>query len=98
LQLQKMDRCQLCGSTEQLEVDHVQPTFNEIYLMARANFLPEEVDSWAYHDWLNNARFSLPEEHPVVWLFDRIHSNSKVQTLCTRCHTWKTRQERRNSL
>lgn len=97
LQSQKKAKCERCGSTKQLEVDHMEPTFNEIYIMARANFLPEEVASWAYHDWLNNTRFSLPEEHPVVQLFDRIHSNSRIQTLCTRCHIWKTRQERRQS-
>ncbi len=80
------DRCEECGSADRLEVHHVKPTFEEMYQQARRSFTEVEVDGWAYHDWLANDRFAMPEGHPVLVAFEEAHRQGQLKTLCRTCH------------
>ncbi len=84
------DWCDHCGNTEDLEVDHVVPTFKEMIQEVSKHFPPGEVETWAHHDWLHNERFSLPEGHPVLVAFDELQETATVHTLCRSCHAEKT--------
>ena len=80
------DQCEECGSTSDLEVDHEEPAFDEMYQRARLFFTQGEVDNWAYHDWLRNDRFELPQGHPVLVAFEAEHRRARLRTLCRSCH------------
>ena len=82
--------CDRCGSTQNLEVDHAQPTFQEMFLAATTAFTAEEIASWAYHDWIGEERFRLPSDHPVTKGFLLLHDVAAFQTLCRQCHAKKT--------
>lgn len=84
------DRCERCGSSEDLEVNHLDPTFDEIYQQVRHHFTQSEIDSWAYHDGWANARFALPERHRVLVAFEELHRGVRLETLCRRCHRQTT--------
>ncbi len=84
------DRCERCGSSEDLEVNHLDPTFDEIYQQARHHFTQFEIDSWAYHDWWANARFALPDGHPVLVAFEELHSRVRLEAVCRLCHRQTT--------
>ena len=83
--------CERCGSTDNLEVDHLKPTFEEMFLASAALFASKENDQWAYYDWIANERFELPPTHPVVVEFMRQHRSATLQTLCREHHAEKTR-------
>lgn len=86
----RSEACHKCGSRDQLDVHHATPTFATIAQEASKQFTPAEILNWAYHDWVNQARFSLPENHPVVKEFDRLHKSAALITLCRKCHVEQT--------
>ncbi len=79
--------CEMCGSNDRLEVDHESPPFKAIAKSATGLFTEDEIEQWAYHDWVNNRRFTLPDNHPVVVRFLELHSTATLRTLCQPCHS-----------
>jgi len=82
----KEAECIQCGSDDRLQVDHVSPTFVQICQQVMPLFKPEERNVWAFYNWDDDPGFQLPLDHPAFVEFRRLHSNGKLQTLCTPCH------------
>lgn len=77
-----------------LEVDHSDPTFEEMYQKARVHFTPEEEDIWAFYDWDTVPGFRLPPDHQVFKTFMALHQSCYLQTLCTHHHRRITNQRK----
>lgn len=92
-------KCQRCGrgytETVGLEVDHMDPTFAEIWARVKQLITKEEIESWAYFECFDEEMFTLPEGHPALREFDAIHATAKVQTLCYFCHQTVTAERKR---
>lgn len=86
LKVARKDRCETCGRTDDLDVHHENPSFEEIYVQARAHFSPEEIKTRAYDEWLKKERFSLPKDHAVLAAFDAAHKSATLRTLCKAHH------------
>ena len=59
-------RCEKCGGSHRLQVDHLSPTFKQIFDEAYELFTPEEIEGWFNHDWIQNEYFLLPDAHVVT--------------------------------
>lgn len=84
----RKDACEECHRTGSgpLQVDHANPTFEEMYQKVRGQLTAREIENWAYYDWISHERFSLPEDHPVSLEFRRLHAKARLRTLCKACH------------
>jgi hypothetical protein len=78
--------CEKCGSTYQLEQDHVEPKFKTILTRCLAVAGEEERSAWETFDWLKEETFTLPPSCPAVKLALELHETAVIQTLCAPCH------------
>jgi hypothetical protein len=86
-------QCQLCDhSSSQLEVDHYNPTWDQIMSAIMPLFTTDEVSNWLGFDWREYEEFTLPPDHPAHTRFSQLHGQSKLTTLCQECHKHVTRQ------
>lgn len=88
-------RCEHCGSTLNLETDHKDPTFDQMWRAAAPLLTIAEISTWAYYQWDNVPGFRLPPTHPVFRSVMAAHQTAIFQTLCRTCHQAETK--RRNN-
>lgn len=78
--------CDRCNARGNLEVNHANPTFQEMYDQVSHLFTDEEIDTWAFYNWDNVPGFRIPPHHPVFKAFMALHENAILETLCKPCH------------
>lgn len=79
--------CADCGRAPSEETHHARPTFQQIVEEVFRAITPADVDSaLASWDWFQKAEFSLPDEHVIVRVFDRLHASAQLEALCRPCH------------
>lgn len=79
--------CERCQQRETEEVDHVSPTFDEMYRRAIDGLSGEEKDQiMASLNWNDESEFQLPEDHRVVERILTSHENCQLQAVCVDCH------------
>ena len=87
--------CERCQVRATEEVDHANPTFEEMYQRAVANMGDKEKEQiMASLDWHQESEFLLPENHPVVVSVLRAHEGARLQAVCTACHQENARDRK----
>jgi 5-methylcytosine-specific restriction endonuclease McrA len=84
--------CETCGSTDRLDVDHANPTFD---LMFQQSQTPYPENMWQYYHVDRQKHFQLPDNHPMVSKFMKLHSTAVLVTLCSGCHHKVTAERRK---
>ena len=78
--------CEKCGSVYRLEVDHVKPTFNEMFQEALKALDDKDRAAWAAYNWVTHASLVLPPDGGAVKKILELHQTATLQTLCAPCH------------
>lgn len=89
------ERCDACGVYgAALEVDHVEPTFNDIASFFLDDLGESVVTDLMYKDQETNM-YTLPADSDVYRFFKAFHDGCAVlQALCVPCHQRKTEDDR----
>lgn len=95
------DSCARCGRVDQLQYDHIVPSFNEIADACLKVVTQEERDTLFGYDKFEAGTMSLADfilrdaARPVLLLLQESHRNNVWQWLCRDCHILKTSETQR---
>jgi hypothetical protein len=90
--------CERCGTCPSKEVDHVSPTFDEMYQEAVATMSDEDKERvMARQNWDDESEFRLPNDDPLIESILGSHRGAQLQAVCTGCHQDNARERRQQS-
>lgn len=78
--------CEKCGGTQDLEQDHVEPKFVDVFNACMEVITDEDRAAWDNFNWPRYEEFFLPKNSPAVKLALKMHENAVIRTLCAPCH------------
>ena len=88
------DACAVCGATDFLEYDHLEPTFEELAQECLARMSPHEITTRFGYDKFAAQTISLadflPDRHSAVLHLVARHRDNRWQWLCVPHHREKT--------
>jgi hypothetical protein len=79
--------CERCQSSPSVEVDHVYPEFEQMVSQIIHSLSAEQVtEALLSFDWLSDAPFAFPTDHPALTLLQETHRHATLQAVCKPCH------------
>lgn len=87
--------CELCGKDTVLDVDHVDPEFNDIALTAIDLITDYDKNLFtSLFDFFDESRCWIPEYHPSIQYVINRHRTATLQAVCHGCHKLAAKKRR----
>lgn len=79
--------CMHCQKVPAVETHHAEPSFKDIIARTFAAVTSQDLETalerW---NWFHEAEFELPAAHAILDVFDPLHLDARLESLCKGCH------------